>query len=101
MKRMHARLTARDMHKRQHVLTCHMLMQVAGSDWKLAQEGQSAEVADQQPQFSTWEDVVNKKKSRSSAGPSNSAADQAQDPQLPGLRQGRVLDDAFYRSVKL
>ena len=77
-----------------------MLMQVAGSEWKLAQEGQSAEV-DQEPQFSTWEDVVNKKKSRSSAGPSKSATDQAQTQQLPGVSQGRVLDETFYRCVKL
>lgn len=54
--------------------------QVAGSDWKLVEEGKSAEVEDQGPQFSTWEDVVNGKKRQ--ASPSASAPAEAQDDQM-------------------
>lgn len=90
--------------------TCHSCseMQVAGSDWKLVQEGHSAEV-NQEPQFSTWEDVVNKKKSRKSNGASTSESNsdsrsrsaQASSPSTgqasAGSRRGKVLDDSYYR----
>lgn len=63
----------------QHEFTSAMA-QVAGSDWKLVEEGKSAEVEDQGPQFSTWEDVVNGKKRQ--ASPSASAPAEAQDDQM-------------------
>ena len=41
-------------------------VQVAGSDWRLAEEGKSAQVGADEPQFSTWEDVMNKKNKQAS-----------------------------------
>ena len=85
-----------------------MAMQVAGSDWKLVQEGQSAE-ANQEPQFSTWEDVVNKKKAQKSNEASQSSSDSqsasaqesasSSNPASTGRRRGRVFDDTYYRYV--
>lgn len=45
-----------------------MHLQVAGSGWKLELEGQPASDAPQEPQFSSWEDVINKINGRSSGG---------------------------------
>ena len=81
-----------------------MAMQVAGSDWKLVQEGQSAE-ANQEPQFSTWEDVVNKKKAKTSGGASQSSSDAqsgSAQSSAPSFRpastdSGRVFEDTYYR----
>lgn len=76
---------------------------MAGSEWKLVQEGQSAE-GSQEPQFSTWEDVVNKKKARGS-NEASSQSESAGSAQGSAANSGsysrstsrRVLDDAFYR----
>ena len=77
-------------------------MQLAGSDWKLAVQGQLAE-ANQEPQFSTWDDVLNKKKGNSSSNGGNRQAAGAPASGSQAGRpasQSRVLDDALYRSVK-
>ena len=49
-------------------------LQVAGSEWKLSIQGQSAEATSQEPKYSTWEEVLGKKKK---AGTSNGSASNA------------------------
>lgn len=48
-------------------------LQVAGSGWKLDVEGQRTSDAPQDPQFSTWEEVINRIKGRGSDGSSSSS----------------------------
>ena len=76
---------------------------MAGSDWKLGVQGQSAE-ANQEPQFSTWDDVLNKKGGKSSSNGSSrrdTAAAAAPSEAQAGSRasQRRVVDEALYRSA--
>ena len=63
--------------------------QVAGSEWKLVEEGKSAEVQDQGPQFSTWEDVMNAKSGTNSPG------------SRPGAAPQQATDDELYRHAEL
>jgi len=63
--------------------------QVAGSEWRLTEEGKSAELPNEEPQFSTWEDVMGKKGRASSGAQASTSA-----PARPGAG---VLDATFYR----
>ena len=54
-----------------------LLKQVSGSDWQLLEEGQAQ--GQQEPRFSTWDDVSNKKKHNDK------------------LQIGGVKDNTYYR----
>ncbi|KAL3137318.1 hypothetical protein ABBQ32_006858 [Trebouxia sp. C0010 RCD-2024] len=77
-----------------------IINQVVGSDWKLGVQGQSPE-ANQEPQFSTWDDVLNKKKGKSSnngssrQGAATASSSDAQAGSQPSHSQ--VVDEALYR----
>ena len=44
------------------------VLQIAGSDWKLVEEGKSAETGSNEPEFSTWDEVLSgKQKSQPSS----------------------------------
>lgn len=64
--------------------------QVAGSEWKLVEEGKSAEVQDQEPQFSTWDDVMNAKQGRSKQQTASSSTARP-------APSGSATDDTLYR----
>ena len=61
---------------------------MAGSDWKLTEEGKSAEAGNEQPRWSTWDDVFAKRQPSGAAGNNSS----------PGSSStSDVYDDAYYR----
>ena len=64
-------------------------MQVAGSDWKLTEEGKSPEQGAEQPRWSTWDDVFAKRR------PDGAAAGAAAPPESSSA--SGVYDDTFYR----
>ena len=66
--------------------------QVAGSEWKLTDEGKSAEAPDEQPRWSTWDDVF--------AGRQPGGGATAGDAGARGAAAD-VYDDAFYRCSSL
>ena len=61
---------------------------MAGSEWKLTEEGKSAEVADDQLQWSTWDDVFAGRRPGGNAAADNGASEDA---------AAGVLDDTLYR----
>lgn len=80
----------------------HNCLQVAGSGWKLDVEGQRTSDAPQDPQFSTWEEVINRIKGRSSDGSgsegSGSGSSSGSDGAGAGTGggSGRVAETAYY-----
>ncbi len=74
-------------------------LQVAGSGWKLDVEGQPASGAPQEPQFSSWEDVINRIKARGSrSGNSDSSSGSSSGNGAAGAAAGggRVAETAYY-----
>jgi hypothetical protein len=65
------------------------LEQVAGSDWKLTEEGKSAELPDEEPNFSPWDDVMGKNGRASSGAHASTSA--------PLGSSAGVRDSTFYR----
>ncbi|PRW59130.1 dnaJ-like protein subfamily B member 5-like [Chlorella sorokiniana] len=73
--------------------------QVAGSGWKLDVAGQPASDAPQEPQFSTWEDVINKINGRSNEGSSSgsgSGGGGSTAGAASGSGGGGVAETAYY-----
>ncbi|KAK9845473.1 hypothetical protein WJX81_007397 [Elliptochloris bilobata] len=68
-----------------------LLNQAAGCDWKLAEEGQPANASDE-PQFSTWDDVMGRR--RNPAGNSGSSASSSA---AARGGPGRPVDMTYYR----
>ncbi|BDA46467.1 probable chaperone protein DnaJ at N-terminal half [Coccomyxa sp. Obi] len=62
--------------------------QVTGSDWRLTEEGKNADMPDDEPSFSTWDDVMGKKGRASSGAHASTSA-----PQSPSAG---VRDTTFY-----
>ncbi|KAK9906520.1 hypothetical protein WJX75_003297 [Coccomyxa subellipsoidea] len=67
--------------------------QVAGSDWKLTEEGKSAELPDEEPSFSPWDDVMGKNGRASSGAHASTSA--------PLGSSAGVRDSTFYRVLGL
>lgn len=69
---------------------------MAGSDWKLAEEGRSATASDE-PQFSTWDDVMGRRR----GPPGNPGSTAASAGPRTGHGQvggpGRPVDMTYYR----
>jgi hypothetical protein len=65
--------------------------QVAGSDWKLSEEGKSAELPEQEPEFSTWDDVMGRE-GRAASGSAASTSSAQDTPSRQGVR-----DPLYYR----
>lgn len=65
------------------------LVQVTGSDWRLKEEGKNADLPDEEPSFSTWDDVIGKNGRASSGAQASTSA-----PQSPS---SGVRDTTFYR----
>lgn len=77
-------------------------LQVAGSGWKLDVEGQPASGAPQEPQFSSWEDVINRIKACGSSGGSSSDSESGSGSSGSNgaagaaTGSGRVAETAYY-----
>ena len=82
-------------------------LQVAGSEWKLSVQGQSAEATSQEPKYSTWEEVLGKKKQANSSNATSSSASSsnANSSNQSGVSSSaqsngastNVVDDTYYR----
>lgn len=66
--------------------------QVAGSEWKLALEGQPADAAPDEPRFSTWEEVLNNRRQQGQQGQQQAAGG---DGSGPAVGAG-VADRSYY-----
>lgn len=65
--------------------------QVAGCDWKLTEEGRSANASDE-PHFSTWDDVMGRRR-----GPGSSASGGASPSAAARGALGDPVDMTYYR----
>lgn len=68
------------------------LGQVTGSDWKLTEEGKNAELPEEEPKFSTWDDVMGKKGRAASGAQASTSSSQSPPAPSRGAR-----DPVFYR----
>ncbi|EIE23899.1 DnaJ-domain-containing protein [Coccomyxa subellipsoidea C-169] len=66
---------------------------VAGSEWRLTEEGKNAELPDEEPSFSTWDDVMGKKGRASSGSQASTSA--------PVNSGAGVRDTTFYRLLEV
>ena len=80
--------------------------QVAGSSWRLTEDGKPVEVGSQEPQFSSWDDIFKERQAgNGGAAPSDStggsgsgkAANVGSDRVSSAGRSAGVVDDTYYR----
>ena len=69
--------------------------QVAGCDWKLTEEGRPADASDE-PQFSTWDDVMGRRR-----GPGSSASGGASPSAAARGAPGDPVDMTYYRRAPI
>lgn len=69
--------------------------QVAGCDWKLTEEGRPANASDE-PQFSTWDDVMGRRR-----GLNNGASGGASPTAAARGAPGDPVDMTFYRRAPI
>lgn len=69
-----------------------LVNQVAGSEWKLALEGQPADAAPDEPRFSTWEEVLNKRRQQGQQGQQQQAGGGGSGPAVGA----GVADRSYY-----
>ena len=67
-------------------------MQVAGSEWKLVEEGKSQDVQDQGPHFTTYEDILNTKRGKSNQQASTASSSTS-------AAAAASMEDELYRHV--